>query len=73
MLRGKLIKKGLAKVMALTLAVSMAMPGTALAASIRPSFDEAAVDEVYEEDGAEEATAAEVSSEEATAAEEPAE
>ena len=51
MLRRKLIKKGLAKVMALTLAVSMATPGTALAAATQPPLDEAAVEEVYEEDG----------------------
>ena len=49
MLRRKLIKKGLAKVMALTLAVSMATPGTALAAATQPSLDEAAVEETYEE------------------------
>ena len=72
MLRGKLIKKGLAKVMALTLAVSMAMPGTALAAATQPTLDEAAVD-IYEEEGTEEATAAEESAEEAAVAEESAE
>ena len=69
MLRRKLIKKGLAKVMALSLAVSMAMPGTAQAAAAQPPLDEAAVEEVYEADGAEETVAAEESAEETVAEE----
>ena len=65
MLRRKLIKKGLARVMALTLAVSMATPGTALAAATQPSIDEAAVEETYEE-SAEEAASEEPAEEAAT-------
>jgi len=67
MLRRKLIKKGLAKVMALTLAVSMAMPGTALAAAAQPPLDEATVEDVYEEDADEEAVTADETAEEAPA------
>ena len=67
MLRRKLIKKGLAKVMALTLAVSMAMPGTALAAAAQPPLDEATVEDVYEEDAAAEAVTIDETAEEAPA------
>jgi len=52
MLHRKLMRRGLARVMALTLAVSMAMPGTALAAAAQPPLEEAAVEEVYEEEAA---------------------
>ena len=51
--------------MALTLAVSMATPGTALAAATQPSIDEAAVEETYEE-SAEEAASEEPAEEAAT-------
>ena len=55
MVRKKLMKQGLARAMALTLAVSMAMPGTALAAATHPSAGEAVVEDAYEEEGAKEA------------------
>ena len=58
MLRRELTKKGLARALSLVLAVSLAMPGTALAAATQPSPNEAAVESVYEEETAEEEAAA---------------
>ena len=58
MLRRELTKKGLARALSLVLAVSLAMPGTALAAATQPSPNEAAVESVYEEEAAEEEAAA---------------
>ena len=71
MLRKKLMKKGLARAMALTLAVSLAMPGSAFAAATQPSVEEAAVEEAavedaYEEEGAKEAVEIDGPAEETT-------
>ena len=72
MLRRKLIKKGLAKVMALTLAVSMATPGTALAAATQQEPAEEAATEESAEEAATEESAEEALSGNEDAAEEPA-
>ena len=66
MLRRGLMKKGLAKAISLVLAVSMAMPGTAMAAAAQAP-EEAIVEEVQEEAGVEETTATDETAEEAAA------
>ena len=50
MFRRELKRKGLAKALSLVLAVSLAMPSTALAAATQPPVDEVAVEDVYEEE-----------------------
>ena len=65
MLLRELKRKGLARVLSLVLAVSLAMPGTAMAAAAQAP-DEAAV-EAYEEESAEEAEAADEAAEDADA------
>jgi hypothetical protein len=60
------MKKGLAKAISLVLAVSMAMPGTAMAAAAQAP-EEAIVEEVQEEAGVEEPTATDETAEEAAA------
>ena len=66
MLHRELMKKGLAKAISLVLAVSLAMPGTAMAAATQTP-DEAVVEEVYEDEGVDEEAATEETVEETAA------